>query len=189
MICPWAGNLIANFWKKSNPHPMPCPPSSPAIFFAFHWRHKNPTPKSQGLLRYYLHLAKDLLKVNSRASFQRDSVFRFENKALPNFPSLLRVTLIWRPRRPSHMLKNIFIAWYYALWMVKVLGNVFRGIICSFAVNYWSNLWRYWNQMFALFPAAMFVLLGGAQLNIRGTQRLSSVKYLFWDADVALNFL
>ena len=23
MICPWAGNLIANFWKKSNPHPMP----------------------------------------------------------------------------------------------------------------------------------------------------------------------
>ena len=26
MICPWAGNLIANFWKKSNPHPMPCLP-------------------------------------------------------------------------------------------------------------------------------------------------------------------
>jgi len=24
MICPRAGNLIANFWKKSNPHPMPC---------------------------------------------------------------------------------------------------------------------------------------------------------------------
>ena len=50
------------------------------------------------------------------------------------------------------MLKNNFIAWYYALWMVKVLENVFRGIICSFAVNNWSNLWRYWNQMFALFP-------------------------------------
>ena len=26
MICPWAGNLIATFWKKSNPHPMPCLP-------------------------------------------------------------------------------------------------------------------------------------------------------------------
>ena len=26
MICPWAGNLIANFWKKSNPHPVPYPP-------------------------------------------------------------------------------------------------------------------------------------------------------------------
>ena len=25
--------------------------------------------------------------------------------------------------------------------MVKVLENVFRGIICSFAVNNWSNLW------------------------------------------------
>ena len=62
------------------------------------------------------------------------------------------------------MLKNNFIAWYYALWMVKVLENVFRGIICSFAVNNWSNLWRYWNQMFALFPAAIFVLLGGAQI-------------------------
>ena len=172
---------------------MPCPPPPPPPPQPYSLLStgvtKIQTPKSQGLLRYYLHLAKDLLKVNSRASFQRDSVFRFENKALPNFPSLLRVTLIWRPRRPSHMLKNIFIAWYYALWMVKVLGNVFRGIICSFAVNYWSNLWRDWNQMFALFPAAMFVLLGGAQLNIRGTQRLSSVKYLFWDADVALNFL
>ena len=29
MICPWAGNVIANFWKKSNPHPMPCPTSPP----------------------------------------------------------------------------------------------------------------------------------------------------------------
>ena len=24
MICPWAGNLTTNFWKMSNPHPMPC---------------------------------------------------------------------------------------------------------------------------------------------------------------------
>ena len=101
------------------------------------------TPKSQGLLRFYLHLAKYLLKINFRASFQRDIVFHFENIVLSNFASLLRVTLIWRPRRPSHTLKNNFIAWYYALWMVKVLENVFRGIICSFAVNNWSNLWRY----------------------------------------------
>ena len=101
------------------------------------------TPKSQGLLRFYHHLAKYLLKINVRASFQRDIVFHFENIALSNFASLLRVTLIWQPRRPSHTLKNNFIAWYYALWMVKVLENVFRGIICSFAVNNWSNLWRY----------------------------------------------
>ena len=85
------------------------------------------TPKSQGLLRFYLHLAKDLLKINFCASFQRDSVFCFENI-------------------------NNFNAWYYALWMVKVFENVFRRIICSFAVN-WSNFRRYWNQMFALFPA------------------------------------
>ena len=62
------------------------------------------------------------------------------------------------------MLKNNFIAWYYALWMAKVLENVLRGIICSFEVNNWSNLWRYWNQMFALFPAAIFVLLRRAQI-------------------------
>ena len=33
MICPWAGNLTTNFWKMSNPHPMPClaPPPPP------HW--------------------------------------------------------------------------------------------------------------------------------------------------------
>ena len=30
MICPWAGNLTAKFWKMSNPHPMPCLP--PAAF-------------------------------------------------------------------------------------------------------------------------------------------------------------
>ena len=122
------------------------------------------TPKSQGLLRFYLHLAKYLLKINFRASFQRDIVFHFENIVLSNFASLLRVTLIWQPRRPSHTLKNNFIAWYYALWMVKVLENVFRGIICSFAVNNWSNLWRYWNQMFALFPPPYLCSSGGAQI-------------------------
>ena len=26
MICPWAGNLTANFRKMSNPHPMTCLP-------------------------------------------------------------------------------------------------------------------------------------------------------------------
>ena len=62
----------------------------------------------------------------------------------------------------SYMLKNNFIARYYALWKVKVLENVFSAIICSFAVNNWSNLWRY--QMFALFPAAIFVLLREAQI-------------------------
>ena len=46
--------------------------------------------------------------------------------------------------------------------MVKVLENVFRGIIFSFAVNNWSNLWR---MMLALFPAAIFVLLGGGYSN------------------------
>ena len=55
---------------------------------------KNSNSKSQGLLRFHLHLAKDLLKINFCASFQRDSVFRFKNIAVSNFPSLLRVTLI-----------------------------------------------------------------------------------------------
>ena len=50
-------------------------------------------PKSQILLRFYHHLAKYLLKINFRASFQRDIVFHFENV---NFASLLRVTLIYR---------------------------------------------------------------------------------------------
>ena len=50
------------------------------------------TPKSQILLRFYHHLAKYLLKINFRASFQRDIVFHFENV---NFASLLRVTLIY----------------------------------------------------------------------------------------------
>ena len=84
------------------------------------------TSKSQGLFRCYLHLAKDLLKINFCASFQRDSVFRFENTALSNFPSVLRVKLIWWPSGPSHMLKSSFMAWYYALWMVKVKKMCFR---------------------------------------------------------------
>ena len=53
---------------------------------------------------------RSLKKINFFASFQSDSVFRFENIVLSNFPSSLRVTLIWRPKRPSHMLKNNFIA-------------------------------------------------------------------------------
>ena len=84
------------------------------------------TLKSQRLLRFYLHLAKDLLKINFRASFQRDIVSHFENIAFSNFASLLWVTLICWPKRPSHLLKNNFFAWYYALWTVKVLENVFR---------------------------------------------------------------
>ena len=40
---------------------------------------KTHTPKSQGLLRFYLHLAKDLLKINFCASFKREIVFHFEN--------------------------------------------------------------------------------------------------------------
>ena len=90
---------------------------------------KTHTPKSQGLLRFYLHLAKDLLKINFCASFKRDIVFHFENIALSNFASLLHMTLMLRPWRSSHILKNNFIAWYYAPWAVKVLENVFRGII------------------------------------------------------------
>ena len=59
--------------------------------------------------------------------------------------------------------------------MVKVLENVFRGIICSFAVNNRSNLWQYWTQMFTLFPAAIFVLL-------HGVPRVSPINfcYTFW---------
>ena len=91
------------------------------------------TLKSQGLLRFYLHLAKDLLKINFRASFQRDIVSHFENIAFSNFASLLCVTLICCPKRPSHLLKNNFFAWYYALWTVKVLemclGN--NLLVCS----------------------------------------------------------
>ena len=45
------------------------------------------TPKSQELLRFYLHLAKDLFKRNFCASFQlgMNGVFRFENIAFFNF--------------------------------------------------------------------------------------------------------
>ena len=131
----------------------------------------------QGLFKVLSPSGKYLLKRKFCASFQRDSVFLFENIALSNFPSLIRVTLIWRPRRPSHMLKDNFIAWYYALWMVKVLENVFRGMICSFAVNNWSNLWRYWDQMFALFPAAIFVLL-----QMASPCRVSPINFcpIFW---------
>ena len=32
MICPCTGNLTTNFWKMSNPHPMPCLPPSPPPF-------------------------------------------------------------------------------------------------------------------------------------------------------------
>ena len=71
--------------------------------------------------------------------------------------------------------KKKIIAWCYSLWMVKVLENVFRGIICSFAVNNRSNLWQYWTQMFTLFPAAIFVLL-------HGVPRVSPINfcYTFW---------
>ena len=70
-------------------------------------------------------------------------------------------------------------AWYYALPMVKVLENVFRGKISSFAVNNWSNLWRYWSQMFALFLATMFVLLRGTQM-WRPIVSPISFGYTFW---------
>ena len=79
-----------------------CSVISQVLFFGFQvTSQKIHTPKSQGLLRFYHHLAKYLLKINFRASFQRDIVFHFENIALSNFASLLRVTLIWRPRRLS----------------------------------------------------------------------------------------
>ena len=98
-------------------------------------------PKPQGLLSFNLRLVKCLLKINFSASFKviAFSVLKI-SIALSNFSSLLRVTLkkkkVWRPRKPSHMLKeNNFIAWYCVLWMVNVLENVFRGVIWSFAVN------------------------------------------------------
>ena len=63
---------------------------SQVLFLAFKWRHKNPYSKIARTFRVYLHLAKDLLKLNFCASFQSD-----------NFASLLCVTLILRPKRPS----------------------------------------------------------------------------------------
>ena len=108
---------------------------SPAGILCFCDVTKIQTLKSQGLLRFYLQLIKDPLQINFCASFQRESFFRFENMALSNFP-------IGDREAVRYAKKNNFIAWYYALWMVKVLENVFREIICSFAVNNWSNLWR-----------------------------------------------
>ena len=132
-------------------------PLSPADILCFCDVTKIQTLKSQGLLRFYLQLIKDPLQINFCASFQRESFFRFENIALSNFP-------IGDREAVRYAKKNNFIAWYYALWMVKVLENVLREIICSFAVNNWSNLWRYWFQMFVLFLAAIFVPLGWAQI-------------------------
>ena len=52
------------------------------IFYPYFWLSSDvtdtQTPKSQGLVRFYLHLAKDPLKINVCASFQRDSVFRLK---------------------------------------------------------------------------------------------------------------
>ena len=53
---------------------------SQPLLLAFKWDvTKIHTPKSQGLLRGYLNLAKDLFKINFWSSFQRDIVFHFEN--------------------------------------------------------------------------------------------------------------
>ena len=52
MICPWAGNLTANFWKMSNPHPMPfLPPPPPAL----HWQVHSTVYKSYSSLRRQLY--------------------------------------------------------------------------------------------------------------------------------------
>ena len=59
---------------------------SPAGILCFCDVTKIQTLKSQGLLRFYLQLIKDPLKINFYASFQRESFFRFENIALSNFP-------------------------------------------------------------------------------------------------------
>ena len=56
----------------------------------------------------------------------------------------------------------------YSCWGLKKIHT--RNLITkknscgSFAVNNWSNLWRYWFQMFVLFLAAIFVPLGWAQI-------------------------
>ena len=68
------------------------------------------SPKPQGLLSFNLRLVKCLLKINFSASFKviAFSVLKI-SIALSNFSSLFRVTLrkkIWRPRKPSHMLKE-----------------------------------------------------------------------------------
>ena len=114
---------------------------SQVLFLAFKWRHKNPYSKIARTFKVLSPSSKISLKNKLRCKFS--TWHRFPFWKYSSFASLLCVTLIWRPTRPSHALKNNLIAWYYALWMVKVLENVFRGIICSFAVNNWSNLWRY----------------------------------------------
>ena len=53
--------------------------------------------------------------------------------ALSNFSSLLRVTLIWRPRRPSHMLKETILL--HDILSFEWWTYLFRRVICSFAVN------------------------------------------------------
>jgi len=153
----------------------------------FLWRYKNPNSKIARTFKFWPPANKRSLKINFCASFQRESFFPFENIALSNFPSSLRVTLIWRPRSRQIRYKNNFIAWYYALWMVKLLVNGFREIICSFAVNNWSNLWRYWNQMFALFPAAIFVPLGWAQIWRPHSEPYTFLLHIFKNNSAAEN--
>ena len=54
MICPWAGNLTANFWKMSNPHPHALPPPLPptgftltgALASGFSWETANRKPQT-----------------------------------------------------------------------------------------------------------------------------------------------
>ena len=97
------------------------------------------SPKPQGLLSFNLRLVKCLLKINFSASFKviAFSVLKI-SIALSNFSSLLRVTLkknMATQKAVTYAKRNNFIAWYCVLWMVNVLENVFRGVICSFAVN------------------------------------------------------
>ena len=97
------------------------------------------SPKPQGLLSFNLRLVKCLLKINFSASFKviAFSVLKI-SIALSNFSSLLRVTFkknMATQKAVTYAKRNNFIAWYCVLWMVNVLENVFRGVICSFAVN------------------------------------------------------
>ena len=86
MICPWAGNLTTNFWKMSNPHPMPCLAPPPHwlnidryiirghwcndIFYVFtishvHWE----------LIRYSLEIKLPLFSVSILNLLARDLIF------------------------------------------------------------------------------------------------------------------
>ena len=87
MICPWAGNLTTNFWKMSNPHPMPCLGPPPPhwlnidryiirghwcndIFYVFtishvHWE----------LIRYSLGIKLPLFSVSILNLLARDLIF------------------------------------------------------------------------------------------------------------------